>query len=39
MDKKLELLLEINKGSREFALAAEKKIRIGVQGSGQNEPL
>ena len=32
--KKLELLLERNKGNREFALAAEKEIRIGVQDSG-----
>lgn len=39
MDKKLELLLERNKGNREFALAAEKEIRIEVQGSGQSEPL
>ena len=39
MKKKLELLLERNKGNREFALAAEKEIRIGVQDSGQNKPL
>ena len=32
--KKLELLLERNKGNREFALAAEKEIRIGGKEGG-----